>query len=442
MGRKVVIFAAGSRGDLQPCVALGRGLADRGDEVRLISSESYRGLIEDAGLAFRGLSLDPAKIVDSPEGQELLSGGRNPAKFLRNMKRIAAPLAEKLLAEVDDGTDGADLVLAPTLGYLGAHIAEHRGIPHALIHFQPSQPTGRFPHPFLPHARLLGPYANRLTYEALDFVTWQLTRPFINTWRTERLKLPPVSLLGPQRAARTAPVLCAFSSVLVPRPADWPDNVKLTGFWFLDQPHWEPSPELTAFLDAGPPPVYVGFGSMLPADPRETDLKVRTALRLAGFRGVLQGDPSTSEDDMFVVNNVPHSWLFPRMAAAVHHGGAGTTAESLRAGLPTLVCPFFGDQPYWADRVHALGAGPTPLPIRHLTVESLTSRLRTLPTPPHRTRAQTLASSLNAEDGVARACESLDLLQPLSELSGRQASSRRSGRPILRAQSRAIASPR
>ncbi|GAB2823195.1 glycosyltransferase [Actinocorallia aurea] len=411
MGRKVVIFAAGSRGDLQPCVALGRGLADRGDEVSLISSDAYRGLIEGAGLGFQHLSIDPTKIVDSPEGQELLSGGRNPVRFLRNMKRIAAPLAEQLLAEVTEGTDGADLVLAPTLGYLGAHIAEHRGIPHALIHFQPSQPTGRFPHPFVPRARHFGPYANRLTYEALDFVTWQLTRPFINTWRTERLKLAPLSLAGPQRAARSALVLCAFSSVVVPRPADWPDNVRLTGFWFLDQPHWEPPADLTAFLEAGPPPVYVGFGSMLPADPVETDLKVRTALRLAGLRGVLQGDPATSEDDMFVVKDVPHSWLFPRMAAAVHHGGAGTTAESLRAGLPTLVCPFFGDQPYWGDRVHALGAGPAPLPVKDLTVETLAARLRTLATTAQRARARDLAASLNSEDGVARACEVLDVLQ-------------------------------
>ncbi|MCD0450566.1 glycosyltransferase [Actinocorallia sp. API 0066] len=412
MGRKVVIFAAGSRGDLQPCVALGRGLADRGDEVRVIASAAYEGLITGAGLGFRPLSIDPTRIVDSPEGQELLGGGRNPVRFLRGVKRIAAPLAERLLAEVTDGTDGSDLMLAPTLGFLGAHVAEHRGIPHALIHFQPSQPTGAFPHPFLPAVRHFGPYANRLTYEALDFVTWQLTRPFLNPWRTGRLKLEPLPLVGPGRDVRDAPVLCAFSQVLVPRPTDWAANVKVTGFWFLDQPHWEPPPELVSYLESGPPPVYVGFGSMRPADPEETTLKIRTALRLAGFRGVLQGDPATSEDDMLVVRDVPHSWLFPRMAAAVHHGGAGTTAESLRAGLPTLVCPFFGDQPYWADRVHALGAGPRPLPVKHLTVESLTSRLRDLVTTTRTTRTRDLATSLNAEDGVARACESLDLLQP------------------------------
>ena len=190
MGRTVVIFAAGSRGDLQPCVALGRGLADRGDDVRLISSEVYRELITGAGLGFAPLSLDPTQIVNSPEGQELLGGGRNPVKFLRGIQRIARPLAMRLLREVLAGAEGADLFLAPTLGFLGQHVSEHLGIPHAIVHFQPSHPTRAFPHPFLPQARFLGPYANRLSFEALDWVTWQLCRPFINPWRDETLRLP------------------------------------------------------------------------------------------------------------------------------------------------------------------------------------------------------------------------------------------------------------
>lgn len=416
MGRTVVIFAAGSRGDLQPCVALGRGLADRGDEVRLISSEQYRELITGAGLGFAPLSLDPTQIVNSPEGQELLSGGRNPVRFLRNLRRIARPLADRVLGELVAGADGADLFLAPTLGFLGHHVSEYLGIPHAIVHFQPSQPTRAFPHPFLPQARLLGPYGNRLSFELLDWVTWQLARPFLNPWRVRGLGLPRLpALRGPLPAARRAPVLCAFSPTLVPRPADWPDNVRLTGFWFLEQPRWEPPADLLAFLDDGPPPVYVGFGSMATKDPAAADRAIRTALRRAGLRGVLSPQPGTSiepEDDMFVVRNIPFHWLFPQMAGVVHHGGAGTTAEGLKAGVPTLVCPFFGDQPYWADRVHALGAGPRPLPASALTADALAPRLQDLVKPPYRTRAQDLAKSLNAEDGVARACETLDLLQP------------------------------
>ncbi|MEO5876992.1 MAG: glycosyltransferase, partial [Streptosporangiaceae bacterium] len=170
MGRTVVIFAAGSRGDLQPAVALGRGLADRGDHVRIIASKRYEHLISAAGLEFFPLSMDPTEIVTSPEGQELLSGGRNPVKFARNLNRIARPMAHRMLAEVRAGTDDCDLMIAPTLGFLGEHIAEARNIPHAIIHFQPSHPTRAFPHPFLPQARFLGPYANRASFDLIDQV--------------------------------------------------------------------------------------------------------------------------------------------------------------------------------------------------------------------------------------------------------------------------------
>ncbi|GAA3243547.1 glycosyltransferase [Actinocorallia longicatena] len=413
MGRTVVIFAAGSRGDLQPCLALGRGLTDRGDQVRIIASRRYERLIADTGLDFFPLSMDPTEIVDSPEGQELLAGGRNPVRFLRNLNRIVRPIADRMLKEVQAGSDGADLILAPTLAFLGSHLGEHFGIPHAIIHFQPSQPTGAFPHPFLKQARYLGPIGNRASYELLEHATWQLARPFVNSWRRDALRLPAEPFLGgPLAKARKAKVLCAFSSTVVRRPADWPENIHLTGYWFLDQPTWTPPPELEKFLLSGPPPVYVGFGSMAPGDPEATDAAIRDALRATGNRGVLLGDPGTSDDDVLVLREAPHSWLFPRMAAVVHHGGAGTTAEGLRAGVPSLVCPFFGDQPYWADRIHALGAGPAPLPISKLTPESLAASLRATTTRAHRDRATDLSRALAAEDGVARACETLDVLQP------------------------------
>lgn len=413
MGRTVVIFAAGSRGDLQPAVALGRGLADRGDSVRIIASKRYEHLIVGAGLEFFQLSLDPAEIASSPEGQELLSRGRNPVKFVRNLNRIGRPLTHRSLAEVQAGTDGCDLMIAPTLGFLGEHIGEQLGIPHAIIHFQPSQPTGAFPHPFLPQARFLGPYANRASFELIDQVAWQLSRPFINPWRRDDLQLPKLPLRGPMGRARRSTVLCGFSSAVVPKPQDWPENVHVTGYWFLDRPDWKPSEELADFLAAGPPPVYVGFGSMVPEDPEAMDRTIRTALRSEGMRGVLTGDPGTREDDMMVIQDVPHSRLFPEMAAVVHHGGAGTTAESLRAGVPTLVCPFFGDQPFWGDRVRELGVGPAAVPIKKLTAETLAAGIRQAVDDPRiRENAARLGRILHAEDGVARACETLDVLQP------------------------------
>ncbi|WP_018654038.1 glycosyltransferase [Actinomadura flavalba] len=413
MSRTVVILAAGSRGDIQPCVALGKALRERGDTVRLVASARYAGLAEAAGLELAPLTADPTEILNSDAGQELLAGGRNPVTFLGGFRRILGPLAERLLGECLDACKGADLVLGPTLALLPGHLAEHLNVPWALIHFQPSQPTGAFPHPFTPQARMLGARANRASFAAVDQIAWQLARPFINPWRRDVLNLAPLPLRGPMRAVRAdgVPVLACFSETVVPRPPDWPPNVHLTGYWTLDEPGYTPSPDLAAFLEAGPPPVYVGFGSMIPKDPGLTDLTVRAALRVAGLRGIVQGDPATSDDDILAVNDVPHTWLFPRTAAVVHHGGAGTTAAGLRAGVPSVVVPFFGDQPYWAERVNALGAGTAPLPFRSLTVPALAARLRTATTDPAlTTRAATLGTRLRTENGTAQAAALLDTL--------------------------------
>lgn len=413
-----MIFGVGSRGDLQPCLALGRGLAARGDAVRLIAAGRYKSLIEAAGLAPAPLSVDPVEIITSEAGQAWLDGGRNPVRFLRHFTRIVGPLASQLLQEVATGCAGADLIVAPTLGFLGEHMAERLGVPSALIHVQPSQPTTAFPHPLAPQARLLGPTGNQWSYYAVEQLAWQLVRPFINRWRAETLGLPRLPVRGPARRFRRErrPVLCSFSRFVVPRPPDWPPYVHVTGHWFADLDEgWTPPPALTALLAAGRPTVYVGFGSMVAKDPARTGSIVRAALRRAGVCGVVLGDPATSDDEVVAVRSVPHTWLFPQMRAVVHHGGAGTTAAGLRAGVPAVVCPFFGDQPFWGERIAALGAGPAPIPIGRLTVDALAAAIEAAVGPGGRAaairrRAACLGRQIRAEDGVARACDVLDAI--------------------------------
>ncbi|MEV4228289.1 glycosyltransferase [Streptomyces bobili] len=409
MGRTVAIFAAGSRGDVQPCLALGRALARRGDVVRVLASMRYQHLVAEAGLDLHPLPADPAEIIESAEGQELLAGRSNPVAFVRRLDRVLRPHIMPMLEETQAGAKGADLVLAPTFGFLGLHLSQYLHVPHAVIHFQPSQPTRAFAHPLAPTAGRLGALGNRLSFDAVDLGSWMVCRKFINAWRRESLGLPELPLSAPLRQVRQAPVLCAFSHAVVPRPSDWGPNVHVTGFWHHDQRLWKPPRRLLAFLADEPPPVYVGFGSMRTGDPGATDTLVRAALRRAKLRGVLAGDPATSEKDILVVGDTPHDWLFPRMAAVVHHGGAGTTASALRAGRPSLVCPFFGDQPYWAERVRQLGAGPAPLPAGDLTVPALAQRLHALTRHgPYAVAARRLGQDLKAENGTDRARRVLD----------------------------------
>jgi sterol 3beta-glucosyltransferase len=413
-----VILGAGSRGDLQPCLALGRRLAERGDAVRLIAVARYKPLVDAAGLTPVMLSLDPVEIIASEAGRAWLDGGRNPVKFLRSFARIARPVAEQILQEVASAFVGADLIVAPTIGFLGEHMAERLGVPSALIHIQPSHPTTAFPHPFVPQARRLGPIANRWSFHAVEQLAWQLLRPLINRWRADTLGLRRLPLRGPAHRTRLArrPVLCSFSPLVVPRPPDWPPYVHVTGNWFLDaDEQWSPPRALTDLLATGRPVVYAGFGSMVPRDPARTDAMVRTALRLAGVRGVMLGDPATSDDNVLAVQSVPHAWLFPRVSAVVHHGGAGTTAAGLRAGVPAIICPFLGDQPFWGERIAALGVGPAPIPIARLTANALVMAIEAAvgsgaDAKAIRERADSLGAEIRAENGVARACEVLDSL--------------------------------
>ncbi|GAA2654141.1 glycosyltransferase [Nonomuraea recticatena] len=386
---KVAILAFGSRGDTQPCVALGEGLGERGHEVTVVAAERYAPLM--GGLTMAALSVDPVRIMESEEGQAWLRSG--PLGFVRGFARIVEPLAERLVAEVDAAARDADLVLAPALGGMGGHLSDRYGMPHRILHFQPSHPTREFPNPLV-RLRTLGSWGNRASYALIERLGWLVLGRMVNRLRATVLGL------GPRRPRRDdTPVLCGVSPLVVPRPRDWPCHVHLTGYWRRPP---RPLPgELLAFVEEGPPPVYVGFGSM--SAPAWLGERVVEALELAGVRAVVQGLPVEPSSTLFLLGEADHAALFPLTAAVVHHGGAGTTATGLTAGVPNLVCPFFSDQHFWGARVAALGAGPDPLPVRRLTSAELAARLaRAVPN-------RRLSALLRQEDGVRQAVDLLEV---------------------------------
>ncbi|MGI5336757.1 glycosyltransferase [Streptomyces sp. CA-181903] len=243
-------------------------------------------------------------------------------------------------------------------------------------------------------------------------VIWQMFRRRVNAWRTGTLGLPPWPFGGPfgQWRRQSRPTLYCYSPSVLPAPPDWPSSEHVTGYWLFDTPPgWEPPHELAEFLAVqGPPVVYVGFGSMLTDDPARRYELVRDALSKAGVRGVLLGDPGVTPSDelVHVVPGVPHSWLFPRMAAVVHHGGASTVGAGLTAGVPTVVCPHFLDQPFWGSLVHGLGVGPRPIPAPELTARNLAGAIvRAVNDQDMRGRAERLGQRLRAESGIETACD-------------------------------------
>lgn len=421
---RITIVTAGSRGDVQPYVALGLGLRRAGHDVRVATHETFRDFVAAHGLGFTPIAGDPRAILRGTAADAWLASGRNRSMlaFARELRRVAGPLVERSLADYWRACQGADVVLYSAVAGPSWHVAARLGIPSFAALLQPLSRTRAFPTVGLRGGRglplpLVGPALNYATHVAAEQAMWHSVRGRVNRWRVATLGLPPSPFLGPFAEMRRgrAPVLYGFSERVVPKPRDWGPEVRLTGWWVLEPDDaWRPAPELAAFLAAGPPPVYVGFGSMTPASAGRLTAIALEALERTGQRGVLlRGWGSLGDGDLppwaIAVHDVPHEWLLPRTRAVVHHGGAGTTGAALRSGAPSIVVPLGFDQPFWGRRSAALGVGPDPIPRRALTADRLARAIdRAVRDEAMRERAAELGAALRTEDGVARAVEAVE----------------------------------
>lgn len=419
---KVLIITLGTRGDVQPYIALGKGLKAAGHEVTLCACSSFESFITEHGLSYAYMNDEIIQMIQSSTGGAIVEDADSLfgmfKVYLRLMKMVT-PMQRKIMAESWRAAQecNPDLILFHVKGLGGPHFAEKLGVPSMLAFYLPIYtPTSEFPAAGLPNWNL-GAWYNRLTYWLIVKVTALACNKYIKPWRKE-VGLPPLSSKADTvhtNAGERIPVIYGYSEHVTPRPAEWPDDVKVTGFWFLDRlDDWRPPDDLQAFLDAGEPPVYVGFGSIAGRKPKRTAQVVVEALQRANVRGIIASgwgglDASQLPETIFKIEQAPHDWLFPRMAAVAHHGGVGTTSAGLRAGRPTVACPFFGDQPYWGSRVHALGVGPKPIPQKKLTPDNLAAAIREAATNPDlRKNAEALGEKIRAENGVKTAVEFIE----------------------------------
>jgi UDP:flavonoid glycosyltransferase YjiC (YdhE family) len=401
------MVAAGSRGDVAPFTGLGTALNGAGHSVTIAGYEMFAGLVTGCGLEFRALPGDP-RILEAARWQR---GGTGPLGAVRLVRLIADHMRELhtgILAAARRGTD--ILLLAGVSSVGGYHIAEGLGLPSMGLALQPVYPTGEFP-PSIVAARSLGRLGNRAAGQALVVLGAPALGGPVRELRAE-LGLPRLgtreAVFGQQDAGRW-PGFCGFSPAVVPRPADWRAGLEVVGYWWPERPAgWSPPADLENFLNAGPPPVFIGFGSMAPAGAGRLSDLAATAGRQAGVRMVIQAgraglaQAGQPPNDSIVIGEVPHDWLFPRMAALVHHAGAGTAAAGLRAGVPAVSVPMIGDQPFWAARLAALGTGPRPIPYKRLSAQALAAAIRDAITrPSYRVQAQAMAGRLAVEDGAA-----------------------------------------
>jgi sterol 3beta-glucosyltransferase len=412
---RIAIIAPGSQGDVQPYIALGRGLKRAGNSVRFVTHKNFADLIQAHGLEFWPVESDVQEIVQTEAMRERIESGN----FLYLMAQMAKEAQREAIAFAKDGLaacQGMDLVLAGMGGlYIGLALAEKAKLPLLQAYLVPFTPTREF-------ASVLAPGLPAWTGNALNGISHHLTRQMMwqsfrsadNLARREVLDLPPAPLSGPYHSGqmRGLPLLYGFSPAVISAPKDWGENIHITGYWFLDSADdWSPPSALLDFLAAGPAPVYIGFGSMSNREPEDTAALVIEALRRSQQRAILLsgwGGMKREEvpESVFMIDSIPHAWLFPRLAVIVHHGGAGTTAAGLGSGIPSVIIPFFGDQPFWGQKIAQLGVGPEPIPRKKLTVERLAQAIQKAVTDPEmRQRAAKLGSIIQAEDGIARAVE-------------------------------------
>lgn len=429
----IVIQVVGSRGDVQPFVALGKVLKDTyGHRVRLATHPNFKDFIQESGLEFFSIGGDPSRLMAfmvknpslMPGFRTLLSGEigqrrRDVAEYIQGCWRSCYEAGDGMghgatdddLSEPAARPFVADCIIANPPSFAHIHCAEKLGIPLHIMFTMPYSPTQEFPHPLanIQSSNADPQLTNYISYIMIEVLSWQGLGDIINRFRAKCLGLDPVSLIwAPGMLQRLEiPHTYCWSPALIPKPKDWGPHVSISGFYFLNlASNYTPTPDLQAFLDAGPSPVYIGFGSIVLDDPDAMTELIFEVVRKTGHRvllskgwGGMGADRPHIPDGVFMLGNVPHDWLFEHVSCIVHHGGAGTTAAGIAAGRPTVVVPFFGDQPFWGAMVARAGAGPDPIPHKQLTADKLADAVDFCLKPESLERAKELASKIAAERG-------------------------------------------
>ncbi|OCF41403.1 sterol 3-beta-glucosyltransferase [Kwoniella heveanensis CBS 569] len=443
---RITCLTIGSRGDVQPYIALCKGLQAEGHTTRIATHGEYKDWVEGHGIEFASVGGDPAELM-----QMCVDNGMFTVSFLKEGLQKFRGWLDDLLNSSWEACQGSDLLIESPSAMGGVHIAEGLRIPYYRAFTMPWTRTRAYPHAFaVPEHKRGGSY-NYMTYTMFDQVFWRAISGQINRWRRHVLNIESTTFEKLEQ--HKIPFLYNFSPSVVPPPLDWTEWIHVTGYWFLEnadehqanEKKWSPPEGLVEFIDnahkSGKKVAYIGFGSIVVSDPEEMTRCVVEAVVNSGVCAILskgwsdRGSKGKSDEkgdsegadgvkyppEIFSIDSIDHSWLFPRIDVACHHGGAGTSGASFRAGIPTIIKPFFGDQAFWAERAESLNVGSA---IRKLTSESLAEALIKATTDEKQiAKAKIVGEMIRKENGVAKAIEAIyrdleyakSLIKPIPE---------------------------
>ncbi|MBD2435879.1 glycosyltransferase [Nostoc sp. FACHB-110] len=403
----ITIVAWGGSGDIRPYVALAVGLRKAGHAIRFVITPDEEKLVSSYGFPLKTIDCENFEFAE-------LRPGHNPFDIIETQKVVFNPFKGSYLNQLWDVCQDAEAIIFNVYAFAAYDIAEKLGIPCYAACVQPHHATADFPNPYMPIIQPLVGLYNKLSYQFFDQFLWQAVRPSINQWRQETLNLPSLPFwlgISHRMQEQNLPFLYSYSPAVLPKPADWPDTAHVTGYWFLDRPsNWQPPADIVEFLAAGAPPVYIEIRHSEVTKEMILDVlkqtKRRAVVRGMGFN---QTDNQDLAHQVFSIESIPHDWLFPQMAAIVHHGGTGTTMSSLRSGVPTLIVPLEGDQFLWAYIVPKLGLGPKPVLQKQISAANIAQAIEIAINDKNIQRnAAAMGAKIRAENGVNSAVEILN----------------------------------
>ncbi len=409
------ILTLGTRGDVQPYIALSKELISRGHEVVICTGESFQDIIIKNGIEFYKAHSDLMSMLNTPEGKAVMSGGlKNFKAAMAYAKNVVNPAFRKTLDDFWEASKKTDAIIYHPKALAAPDICVKLNI--LCISMPPvpiTYPISEFPCLAISANKNFGKAINKLTYKFMKIADASSMKE-INDFRIKTLNLPKrkAGIYAYKINNKEIPIIYPISSYLFKDVHSWNDKVFLPGFFFLNDHELNLSPEIIDFINKGNKPIAISFSSMPLKNPDFFKQNLLKALKLSGDRTiVLTGNSEIyfeNEPEIFCTKEAPHTKLFPLCKGVVHHGGVGTTASALYSGIPQQIIPFSVDQPFWASRLFKLGYALKPLYETSLNYKDLANAFINMSDKNIISKSKEISNMIINENGVKRAVDYIE----------------------------------